>query len=121
MNSSQALIEMLAKRTWVFSATCFSTSFSWASSNLPLQRHCSTIWRVTQEGSFFTRMKSRMSGCFTSMVSIKAPRRPLWPISPVVMENSSMKDTAPVLQSAALCTTALRGRKGVTSTPMPPP
>ena len=36
-----------------------------------------TIWFVTQLGTFFTFRKCSISGCFTSMVSIRAPRLPL--------------------------------------------
>ena len=55
------------------------------------------------------------------MVSIRAPRLPLWPINPVVNEYNSIKDTAPVELSAALCTTESFGLKLEISTPIPPP
>jgi hypothetical protein len=121
MNSLLALIDIFANRTWIFSITCFFIASNFVSSNKPDHLHCSTIWFVTQLGVFLTLIKCMTSGCLTSMVSINAPRRPLCPINPVVSENNSINDTAPVELSAALCTIASRGLKQEISTPMPPP
>ncbi len=46
--------------------------------------------------SFFTSINSSMSGWLTSIVIMRAPRLPAWPIVPVVVESRSINDTAPV-------------------------
>ena len=57
-----------------------------SSSNNPVHPHCSIIWLVTQFGVFLTFKKYFISGCFTSIVNIRAPLLPLCPIRPVVNE-----------------------------------
>ena len=101
--------------------TCFLIVSKSDSLNSPDQLHCSTICLVTQLGVFLTFKKYFTSGCLTSIVSIKAPLLPLCPINPVVNEYNSIKDTAPVELSAALCTTESLGLKDEISTPIPPP
>jgi len=52
---------------------------------------------------------------------MSAPRRPAWPIVPVVVENSSMKLTAPLEWMAELFTAVPAGRSPEMSVPTPPP
>ena len=64
---------------------------------------------------------SSMSGWVIGIVSISAPLRPCCPISPVVIENKSIKETAPLVVFAALLTEAPRGASLPRSVPQPPP
>ncbi|HZL98549.1 MAG TPA: hypothetical protein VFB91_07605 [Terriglobales bacterium] len=75
-----------------------------------------------RSGSLLTVMNSRMSGWSTRVVIIRAPRRPLEPpMTPVTVENTSMKLTEPELSMPALRTRAPQGRSTSMFVPTPPP
>ena len=76
---------------------------------------------VTLSRSVFTDMNSSRSGCSQDMVSMRAPRLPCWPMSPVTMENRSVNDTAPEVSEAVLFILAPLGASLDMSIPHPPP
>jgi hypothetical protein len=71
--------------------------------------------------SRLTRVKARTSGWVSAMEIMRAPRRPRWPMVPVVVEKRWMKETAPELVMAALRVGVPFGRRVEMSKPQPPP
>ena len=75
---------------------------------------------VTLVLSFLMFIKSSTSGCLQSIVIIKAPLRPSWATSRVVLEYLSIKLTGPVEDPAAFVTETVFGLKVDISVPTPP-
>ena len=76
---------------------------------------------VALSTSVLRSMNSPMSGWSHAMETISAERRPFIPIRPVVVVNSSMKETAPEEVFAGLFTLAPAGARFDMSIPTPPP